>query len=82
MFKPLLKCAAASLAVIMLSGTAQAAALCKVTDPTNTPLNLRDSENGDIIGKLRNGKLVYVLDYSMDYKGRPWAYIATSIIVR
>lgn len=48
---------------------------CKVTDPTGTPLNARATPNGKIIGKVKNGTVVYVSEYSYDNKGRPWALI-------
>jgi hypothetical protein len=35
---------------------------CKVTDPTGTPLNVRDSPNGKIVGTLANGALVAIVD--------------------
>lgn len=49
---------------------------CRVMDPTGTPLNVRDSPNGDVIGRLRNGLLVTRLSSSQDERGRPWALIA------
>ena len=35
---------------------------CKVTDPTGTPLNVRDSPNGKIVGTLANGVLVAIVE--------------------
>jgi hypothetical protein len=49
---------------------------CKVTDPTGTPLNLRDKPNGRIIGTLKNGMFVSVTEYANDAKGRPWVDVA------
>lgn len=49
--------------------------VCQVTDPTGTPLNVRDRPNGRIINNLRNGRTVTIQDTSYDSKGRPWAKI-------
>ncbi len=48
---------------------------CKVTDPTGTPLNIRASPNGRIVGKIRNGTVVYIEKYSSDNRGREWVRI-------
>ncbi|MBD2181133.1 SH3 domain-containing protein [Planktothrix sp. FACHB-1355] len=53
----------------------QAESVCQVTDPTGTPLNVRDRPNGRIINTLRNGREVYIQEISYDNKGRPWAKI-------
>ncbi len=50
---------------------------CKVTDPTGTPLNVRASPNGRITGKVRNGTIVYIKQYSSDRNGKSWARIGT-----
>lgn len=42
--------------------TAHAERVCKITDPTETPLNIRDEPNGKIINKLRNDREVYVTE--------------------
>ena len=47
---------------------------CLVADPTGTPLNLRTAANGPIIGTLKNGTLVTILDGS-SVKGSSWAYV-------
>lgn len=68
--------AAACLALLASFGTAEAQSQrCRVMDPTGTPLNLRDSPNGDVIGQLRNGLLVTRLRVAEDERGRPWALI-------
>lgn len=51
---------------------------CTVMDPTGSPLNIRQSPNGKIVGKLRNGTRVVVHDYDYDRKGRPWAYVTSN----
>jgi Bacterial SH3 domain len=48
---------------------------CKVTDPTGTPLNVRESPNGKITGTLANGTLVAVVEYKDAANGRPWVKI-------
>lgn len=50
--------------------------VCQVTDPTGTPLNVRDSPNGNVINALRNGREVYILETAYDEQGRSWAKIA------
>jgi hypothetical protein len=59
---------------VILSATAEE--ICKVTDPTGTPLNVRDIPNGRIINQLKNGKEVYIVEIAYDNKGRPWAKIS------
>lgn len=48
---------------------------CKVTDPTTTPLNVRVTPNGKIIGTVKNGTVVYISEYRYDNEGRPWAMV-------
>ena len=48
---------------------------CMVTDPTGTALNVRRFD-GKVIGALRNGEIVRVLQMGADPKGKPWAYVA------
>jgi hypothetical protein len=49
---------------------------CRVTDPTGTPLNVRDV-NMNIIGTIANGWIVIVRRYGEDVRGKPWAFIET-----
>jgi hypothetical protein len=68
-----------SLAVAMLlvaGADAAAQGRCRVLDPTGTPLNVRTSPYGTVIGTLANGVLVSVIDQSTDRNGRPWVYVA------
>ena len=67
----------ALLVLMMTTGmnSAQAERVCKVTDPTNTPLNIRDQPNGKVINKLRNEREVYIIETSYDDKDRPWVYL-------
>ena len=53
----------------------KAETVCKVTDPTGTPLNIRTSPNGKIVGTIANGKEVNMEDIAYDDKGRPWAKV-------
>lgn len=64
--------------MLFLLGAVQVQATeCKVSDPTNTPLNLRTYPNGAKVGIVRNGNTVRMLDYDTDERGRTWAYIRT-----
>ena len=50
-------------------------ARCIVSDPTGTPLNLRERPQGRVIGSVRNGSYVRLVNISYDGLGRPWGYI-------
>ena len=50
--------------------------VCKITDPTDTSLNIRSSPNGKITNHLRNGREVYIKETAYDDQGRLWALIA------
>ncbi|MGJ0509436.1 MAG: peptide-binding protein [Methylocystis sp.] len=63
-------------AAVVVSAPAHAADRCKVTDPTGTPLNVRDKSK-NIVGTIENGRIVMVQRYSEDSAGRPWAYVST-----
>jgi hypothetical protein len=67
--------------ILALSGftliTAKAGeAKCRVMDPTGTPLNVRTSPHGQIIGNLPNDMIVTVTDRAVDRTGKPWVYIS------
>jgi hypothetical protein len=49
--------------------------VCKVTDPTGTPLNVRATPNGRVVGTLKNDTEVYIEEVANDDKGRPWAKV-------
>lgn len=49
--------------------------VCQVTDPTGTPLNVREQPNGRVINSLRNGREVYIEDTANDSQGRPWVKV-------
>ena len=54
---------------------ASASNRCRVTDPTGTPLNVRQNPNGAIMGNLYNGELVFITGGAPDSPGKPWVYI-------
>lgn len=51
---------------------AKAERVCQVTDPTGTPLNVRDRPNGEVINALRNGREVYIEAATSDSQGQSW----------
>jgi Bacterial SH3 domain len=44
-------------------------------DPTGTPLNVRTTPNGHVVGTLNNGIVVTVLDHASDRGGKAWVYV-------
>ena len=48
---------------------------CRVTDPTDTPLNVRNAPNGLKMGTLKNGTVVRASDIFQDEQGRSWIYV-------
>ena len=48
---------------------------CRITDPTGTPLNVRQGPQGRIIGTIRNGAVVRIAAQARDHKGQPWVQI-------
>jgi hypothetical protein len=48
---------------------------CLVADPTGTPLNIRATPNGKIVGKVKNGATVYIIVDALDAQERVWAKI-------
>ncbi|NJL63022.1 MAG: SH3 domain-containing protein [Methylacidiphilales bacterium] len=53
-----------------------ASTVCKITDPTGTPLNVRSHPNGKIINRLQNGKNVDITEIGYDNRGRHWVKVA------
>ena len=47
---------------------------CEVNDPTSTPLNVRESPNGKIVGALHNGTPVHVGGV-VARSGKLWALV-------
>lgn len=68
--------AAASIAVAG-EAAGQSTGRCKVTDPTGSPLNVREGPQGRVIGTIRNGANVRIEATARDHKGQPWAQIVT-----
>jgi hypothetical protein len=62
-----------SLFAVQLSVNAEQ--VCKVTDPTGTPLNVRDRPNGEIINALRNGREIYIHATAYDAQNRLWVNV-------
>jgi hypothetical protein len=56
----------------------QAQTVCRVADPTPTPLNVRSSPNGRIVGTVENGMPVSVLDSTTDRRGHGWVYVGNA----
>lgn len=52
--------------------------VCEVTDPTGTPLNIRATPNGKIVGTAMNGTELEIEDVASDGKGRPWVLVSLS----
>jgi hypothetical protein len=50
---------------------------CVVADPTGTPLNIRTSPNGKIVGRIANGERVLISDQTTE-DGKQWAYISNA----
>ena len=66
----------ALISVMIFPKSALASDRCRVTDPTGTPLNLRDTPNGTVLGSIRNGLVVFIRDGASDEQGRPWVLIS------
>lgn len=63
------------LSAITVALPAKAESVCKIADPTGTPLNVRAQPNGRVINSLRNGREVYIEDTIVDNQGRSWVKI-------
>ncbi|HMQ57741.1 MAG TPA: SH3 domain-containing protein [Rhizobiaceae bacterium] len=50
----------------------EAQVVCRVADPTGTPLNVRLDPNGEILGSVRNGETVRVFA-TKRHNGKLWA---------
>jgi hypothetical protein len=57
---------------------ADTSVICRVADPTGTPLNIRMQPNGEIVATARNGDKILVFrgDEKRDSKGRVWLLVA------
>jgi hypothetical protein len=50
---------------------------CVVADPTGSPLNIRTSPNGKVVGKIGNGERIRISDQTTE-NGKEWAYISNA----
>jgi uncharacterized protein YraI len=73
---PMIPKLALAAAALVLSASAASAQSCMVSDPTGTPLNVRASAGGTILGTLRNGSNVTLIDTIDDSRGRRWAEVS------
>jgi len=46
---------------------------CTVSDPTSSPMNVRATPRGEILGTLRNGRRV-TIDRTTEFNNRTWAF--------
>ncbi|RWX57771.1 hypothetical protein EOA24_40975, partial [Mesorhizobium sp. M2A.F.Ca.ET.039.01.1.1] len=52
------------------------ALVCWITDPSGTPLNVRNSPFGELTGAvLQNSRPLRITQFSWDSKGHPWAAV-------
>lgn len=73
LLKPFAVAVALALSATSLNA-ASAAEFCMVTDPTDTPLNVRaaPSNKGKVLDTIENESIVIIAKYS---KNKKWAYI-------
>ncbi len=70
--------AGSALALAFLAAPASAQVprgTCLIADPTGTPLNVRASPGGRIVGNLYNGDYVVLRTTSRDANGRAWGLV-------
>lgn len=63
------------ISVVAIELPVKAEKICKVTDPTGTPLNVRSRPNGSIINALKNGREVDMLEFAYNEQARPWVRV-------
>jgi hypothetical protein len=73
MWKKLL--ATTALACALTAPAHASLASCVVDDPTGTPLNVRTSPNGPIVGALHNGASVGVVYSRMSADHKVWFFV-------
>jgi uncharacterized protein YraI len=66
--------AIAAISIAMLMPAAAADEICAVADPTGTPLNVRSSPNGTILGALHNDTIVMIKE-TATVGGQKWARV-------
>ena len=57
---------------------AQAPRRCLVNDPSATPLNLRASPGGAVLGRVENRESVEITEQTVDERGRSWAKVTVT----
>lgn len=62
-------------ALHLTAGSAFAQGVCYVSDPSNTPLNIRIEPNGRIVGVIANGTRVTIGESRRGDGGRVWVFI-------
>jgi hypothetical protein len=62
-------------ALLLGAAASLAQSRCRVSDPTGTPLNLREAPGGRVVGVLPNGAVVRRSEQVSDQRGRAWVMI-------
>jgi Bacterial SH3 domain len=62
---------------ILPAKSSEARQICKVNDPTGTPLNIRDEPGKNLVGTLKNGTEIELIDTTQDTKKRTWAKVGS-----
>ncbi len=60
--------------VLLSAASASAQSRCRVMDPTGTPLNIRETPAGRVVGSIPNGFIVSRAE-QVDHNGRAWVFI-------
>lgn len=62
-------------AIVAGASAVEAQTRCRIMDPTGTPLNIRATPGGRVVGQLPNGMLVNRAETVRDERGRPWVFL-------
>lgn len=62
-------------ATMLMPSISHARPQCYVDDSTGTPLNVRSTPNGQVIGRLKNGEPLFIIGDAIDSRGRAWLKI-------
>ncbi len=73
-------CRSRKIAIVVLAFglagvSAEAQTRCRIMDPTGTPLNIRATPGGRVVGQLPNGMLVNRAETVRDERGRAWVFL-------
>jgi hypothetical protein len=71
-----MKVVVAAAALVFTSAAGEAAERCLVTDPSGTPLNVREAPGGRLKATLDNGIVVEIAETVADARGRRWGRIS------